>query len=127
MLGLVVAFSSCSKEKVSEQFTLLTGHAWTSDSLLANGVDASGPGQMLELFSGDARFNKDGTGTFGQYTGTWMFADNETSLAISSVDLPITISTHIDELTSVSLKVSFVYPGVPPLPPTNIRMTFKPK
>jgi len=124
LLGLVVIFSSRSKEKVSEQFTLLTDHVWTSDSLLANGVDASGQGQVLEFFKGDAIFNEDGTGTFGQYSGNWLFADNETSLAITSPDLPFALSTHIEELTALSLKVSFVYPGVTTV---SIRMTFKPK
>lgn len=116
--------SACSKEKTSERFRLLTSHTWTSDSLLANGVDASDPGEMLALFKGDANFNEDGTGTFGQYTGTWMFTDNETNVAITSPDLPFALTTHIVELTSVSLKVTFTYPGVTP---TNIRMTFKPK
>ncbi len=116
--------SACSKDKTSERFRLLTSHTWTSDSLLANGVDASDPGEMLALFKGDANFNEDGTGTFGQYTGTWMFTDNETNVAITSPDLPFALTTHIVELTSVSFKVTFTYPGVTP---TNIRMTFKPK
>jgi uncharacterized protein YceK len=121
--ALIVA-SSCGKEKDSDRFKLLTSHTWASDSLLANGVDASDPGEMLALFKGDASFNEDGTGTFGQYTGTWMFTDNETNVAITSPDLPFALTTHIVELTSVSLKVTFTYPGVTP---TNIRMTFKPK
>lgn len=120
-LGMTVA---CNKEKVSERFTLLTSHTWTSDSLLANGVDASDPGEMLALFKGDASFNEDGTGTFGQYEGTWMFTDNETNVAITSPDLPFALTTHIVELTRTSLKVTFTFPGQPP---TNIRMTFKPK
>ncbi len=121
--GLLI-LAACNREKKSERFLLLTENIWASDSLLANGVDASGPGQTLELFKGDARFNVDGTGTFGQYAGTWMFADNETNLVISSPDLPVTISTLIVELTSLSLKVTFTYPGVNPL---EIRMTFKSK
>lgn len=120
-LGIAV---SCSKEKVSERFKLLTAHTWTSDSLLANGADASGPGGMLEAFKGDAAFKADGTGTFGQYSGTWMFTDNEANLAITSPDLPFALTTHIVELTRTSLKVTFTYPSVPP---ANIRMTFKPK
>ena len=116
--------SACNKDKTSDRFRLLTSHTWTSDSLLANGVDASDPGEMLALFKGDADFNEDGTGTFGQYTGTWMFTDSETNVAITSPDLPFALTTHIVELTSVSLKVTFTYPGVIP---TNIRMTFKPK
>jgi len=124
LTGLAILTLSCNKEKVSEQFTLLTSHTWTSDSLLADGVDASGPGQILEKFKGDVTFNKDGTGTFGQYSGTWIFADNETSLAIDSPDLPFTLTTHIVELKATSLKVTFTYPGVTTI---NVRMTFKPK
>ena len=124
MLLVIVIASSCDKDNASDRFTLLTSHTWTSDSLLANGVDASDPGEMLALFKGDAMFNVDGTGTFGQYSGTWRFVDNETNLAITSPDLPFTLTTQIVELTSVSLKVTFSYPGQPP---TNIRMTFMPK
>jgi len=124
MLLLIVSALSCNKEKVSERFTLLTSHTWASDSLLANGVDASDPGEMLALFKGDATFNEDGTGTFGQYSGTWMFTDSETNLAITSPDLPFALTTHIVELTSASRKVTFTYPGQPP---TSIRMTFKAK
>ena len=124
MLVMTIIALSCNKEKVSDRFTLLTSHTWTSDSLLANGVDASDPGEMLALFKGDASFNEDGTGTFGQYSGTWMFTDNETNVAITSPDLPFALTTHIVELTKVSLKVTFTFPGVTP---TSIRMTFKPK
>jgi hypothetical protein len=124
LLVMTVIVSSCNKDKESDRFTLLTSHTWTSDSLLANGVDASDPGEMLALFKGDADFNEDGTGTFGQYTGTWMFTDNETNVAITSPDLPFALTTHIVVLTSVSFKVTFTFPGVTP---TSIRMTFKPK
>lgn len=124
MMGLIIMLLSCNKEKVSDRFTLLTAHTWTSDSLLADGVDASGTGQMLENFKGEAKFNKDGTGTFGQYTGTWMFVDSETNLVISSPSLPFSLTTHIVELKSTSLKVTFTYPVQPPV---KIRMTFRPK
>lgn len=124
MLVMTVIVSSCNKDKESDRFTLLTSHSWTSDSLLANGVDASDPGEMLALFKGDADFNADGTGTFGQYTGTWMFTDNETNVAITSPELQFAITTHVVELTAVSLKVTFTFPGATP---TSIRMTFKPK
>jgi hypothetical protein len=121
---LVVLALSCNKDKTSERFKLLTSHTWTSDSLLADGVDASGPGQILEKFRGDVRFNEDGTGTFGQYTGTWSFADNEANLAIDSPDLPFPLTTHIVELKVSSLKVTFTYPGATLI---DVRMTFKPK
>lgn len=123
VISLVIT-ASCNKEKESERFTLLTSHSWTSDSLLADGADASGPGQILEKFKGDVTFKKDGTGTFGQYTGTWAFTDNEANLAIDSPDLPFTLTTHIVELKSTSLKVTFTYPGVTLI---NVRMTFRPK
>lgn len=124
LMTIMIIVSSCNKEKASDRFTLLTSHTWTSDSLLANGVDASDPGEMLALFKGDASFNEDGTGTFGQYSGTWMFTDNETNVAITSPDLPFALTTHIVELTRTSFKVTFTFPGVTP---TSIRMTFKPK
>ncbi|MFZ0471590.1 MAG: hypothetical protein WAL94_03155 [Bacteroidales bacterium] len=124
LAGLVFA-AACSKDKTSERFNLLTSHEWTSDSLLADGVDASDPGELLEKFKGDIVFKKDGTGTFGQYTGTWMFVDNETNLAISSPELTATITSHIVELTETSLKVTFPYPTLEGT--KNIRMTFKPK
>jgi len=116
--------ASCGKEKTSERFRLLTAHEWTSDSLLADGVEAGGPGQILEKFKGDVIFREDGTGTFGQYSGTWVFTDNETSLAIDSSDLLITVPAHIVELTENSLKVTFPFPAETII---NVRMTFKPK
>ncbi len=121
MLALVVA--SCNKEKESERFRLLTAHAWTSDSLLANGADAGGPGGVLEEFRGDVIFKKDGTGSFGSYTGTWYFEDDEATLTIRSTELAFPLATKIEELTETSLKVSFLFPGLN----LNIRMTFKPK
>jgi hypothetical protein len=124
LVAALVTTVSCNKDKTSEKFDLLTAHVWTSDSLLADGVDASGPGGLLEKFKGDVTFGENGTGTFGQYSGTWMFVDNETSLVIQSPDLPFPLTTHIVELNAISLKVTFVYPTQPPL---NIRMTFKPK
>lgn len=124
LAGLLFA-ASCNKDQGSVRFDLLTSHAWTSDSLLADGIDASDPGELLEKFKGDVVFNKDGTGTFGQYTGTWQFVDNETSLAIKSSEPIFTLTTHIVELTETSLKVTFSYPTFDGS--KNIRMTFKPK
>jgi hypothetical protein len=116
---------SCSKDSQSDKFKLLTGPIWASDSLLVNGADASGPGELLENFKGDAKFNTDYSGHFGTYTGTWRFAFNETQLVISSDSLPIPLTAIIAELTSSSLKVTTSYS----IPPTtlNIRMTFKAK
>jgi hypothetical protein len=130
LLFLVIIFSfqlfSCKEEEQSEKFMLLTGPVWASDSLLVNGVDASGPGEILENFKGDARFNEDYTGYFGAYTGKWRFAQGETQIVISSASLPITLTAIIAELTENSLKITTSY-QVPPADPVNIRMTFKAK
>jgi hypothetical protein len=120
--------SSCKKDSQSEPFLFLTGPVWASDSLLANGIDASGSGGMLKNFKGDARFNEDGTGYFGKYTGTWRFAYNETQIVISSDSLSLPLTTKIAELTKISLKVTTSYPNLlNPAAPINIRMTFKAK
>lgn len=124
--GCFAAFS-CSK-KETDRFTLLTDPIWAPDSLLANGVNAGGPGGLLEKFMGDAKFNKDGTGYFGDYTGTWMFSADQTELVINSDSIPVPIIADIKELTSISLKLTTVLPNpVDLLHPYNIRMTFKAK
>jgi hypothetical protein len=112
---------SCKKDSQSERFKLLTGPVWASDSLLVNGVDAGGPGGLLENFKGDVKFNEDYTGNFGAYTGTWRFASNETLIVISSDSLPIPLTAIIAELNEVSLKITTSYSAV------NIHMTFKAK
>jgi hypothetical protein len=120
--------ASCNKDSESERSKLLTGPVWVSDSLLANGVDASGPTGMLKNFKGEAKFNKDGTGYFGSYSGTWRFALNEAQIVILSDSLPFPVTTVIAELNAVSLKVTTSYPN--PMNPTiaaKIRMTFKAK
>ena len=120
--------SSCKKNSQSEPTKLLTGHIWTSDSLLVNGLDASGPNGLLENFKGEVKFNEDGTGNFGVYTGTWRFAYNETQIVIKTDLLPIPMTTKIAELTKISLKITTSYPNLlNPLSPINIRMTFKAK
>lgn len=121
-------FSSCKKDSQSEPFKLLTGPTWVSDSLLANNVDASGPDGMLRNFKGEAKFNEDGTGNFGVYTGTWRFSQNETQIVITTDSLPVPLATKIAELTKISLKITTSYPNViNPLAPVYIRMTFKAK
>ena len=119
---------SCSKGD-SERFKLLTGPTWVPVSLLANGVDATGTGGILAGFVGDAKFNADGTGTFGTYTGTWMFDANEEKVIIGSASLPISITLNIAELTSTSLKLQGSFPDPNNLtgPPINIEMTFRTK
>lgn len=123
---LFIAFA-CEEEE-SERFKLLTTPVWASDSLLAEGVDASGPGGILEKFKGDARFNKDGTGVFGKYDGTWKFVYNETQIMITSDSLALPLTALIDELTNISLKIKTSYPNKnEPTNPLDIRMTFKAK
>lgn len=119
---------ACNKDDRSERFKLLTSPIWRTDSLLANGVDATGPGQILEKFAGDAKFDEDGSGYFGDYTGQWRFNMEETQLTIITDSLPLPIIADIKELTSISLKITTVVPNqLDPDTPFNIRMTFKAK
>ena len=125
--GIFIAYS-CNKDDTPGRFELLTGPTWTTDTLIANGVDASGPGGVLEKFKGDAKFKEDGTGYFGKYTGTWRFNMEETQITIITDSLPLPIVTNIKELTETSLKITTIVPN--PLDqynPFNIRMTFKAK
>jgi len=119
-------FSSCEKDSKSDPFKLLTGPIWASDSLLANGLDASGPDGMLRNFKGEAKFNEDGTGYFGIYTGTWKFSIDETKIIIATDSLPVALTNQIVELTEISLKITTSYPNLLGVA-TNIRMTFKAK
>jgi hypothetical protein len=124
--GLI--FYNCAKEQPSERFKLLTAPTWVSDSLLANGADASGPGGILEKFKGEVKFNKDGTGVFGIYTGNWQLIYDDTEINISTDSLPLPINAKIVELTTASLKITTAYPNViNPGDPIKIRMTFNPK
>ena len=125
LTGCIFA-ASCKKETQSENFKLLTGSLWISDSLLVNGTDAGEPGGLLYKFKGNARFNTDYTGTFGEYSGTWRFASNETQLVITTDSLPLPLTTNIRELTPVSLKITTSFPVIGS-DPINIRMTFKAK
>lgn len=127
LIFAAVMLASCKKnEEVSERFRLLTSHTWTSDSLLVDGIDASG--SLLANFNGDAKFNADHSGTFGTYSGTWQFEANETRLTITSQALTSVIIAEIKELTEVSLKITTVFPNLlNPSQPLSIRMTFKPK
>lgn len=117
---------SCDNGEHTTNFSNLTSNVWDADSLLANGEDAGGPGQILEKFNGIILFNEDGSGTFGEYEGTWYFANDETNIVISSDSLIMPLTTLIEELTNSSLKMTTVFPNfVDPDNPTNIRMTFK--
>jgi len=107
---------------------LLTGPVWASDSLLANGIDASGESGLLKNFKGDAKFNEDGSGYFGIYKGTWRFSYNETQIVITTDSLPLPLTTKIAELTSASLKITTTYSTpLNPTVPVNLRLTFKAK
>jgi hypothetical protein len=127
IVGLVV-FSCTKKEAESINFINLTSHIWVSDSLLVEGEDASGPGGMLEIFKGEVIFNEDRTGTYGNYTGTWSFAEGETKIVLASDSLGFPLTTNIEELTNTSLKITTEFPSaIDPENPMNIRMTFKAK
>jgi hypothetical protein len=127
LLTIFFAIFSCKKDSESERFKLLTGPTWASDSLLANGADASGPGGILEKFKGEVKFNTDGSGTFGIYTGKWRFISNETQIVIETDSLPIPLTTNIAELTAASLKITTGFPDLTTGTTINIRMTFKPE
>ena len=118
----------------SARFLLITGTEWMSDSLLVNGVDASGPGQLLEGFKGDYIFNEDYTGSFGAYEGTWRFLQDYTILEIKTVipfgetQVPITLVTDIIELTASILKIETNFPDFEnPGEELKIEMTFSAK
>lgn len=128
LISAFLVFSCEKDDDESDNFRMLTDPVWISDSLLVNGADAGGPAGLLGNFRGDAKFNKDGTGYFGKYTGTWKFAFNETQLIISTDSLPIPLTTRIAELSSTSLKITTTFPDpVNISQPYKIRMTFKPK
>jgi len=124
--GLILI--TCKKEDESERFRLLTTTVWVSDSLLADGIDAGGPGEMLEKFKGEAKFDPDGTGNFGIYKGTWTFLYDDTQIKINSDSLLIPLTAQIEELTRFSLKINTGFPDlINPQISIKIRMTFKPK
>jgi hypothetical protein len=128
LIVIIAMAASCSKTKDEDRFEILTGQAWQTDSLLVDGQDASQPGQILYKFKGEARFNRDATGTFGQYTGTWRFTNNRTALEIKTDSLPIPLLANIAELTRQSLKITTAYPSSEnPNVDMKIRMTFKAK
>jgi hypothetical protein len=124
IIAALLALTNCSKDDENDRYELLTRVTWSTDSLLMNGQDASGPGEIMEKFKGTAKFNKDGTGTFGSYTGTWRFPDKtRTQLVLVTDSLPLPLTTSIVELTDISLKVTFMLPGFT----DRYRMTFKAK
>ena len=128
-ISVAYVFVSCKKDTVpSDNMNLLTSHIWAADSLLADGVDASGEGELLEMFKGDTKFNEDGTGYVGEISGTWQFSNEETALIITSDSLLFPVSTKIAELTVQSLKLTTSYPKqTNPVVYADVRMTFVPK
>ncbi len=131
---LVVASCDKDEDEVSDRFDLLTGVEWESESLFVNGIDASGPGDLLEDFKGTAKFNKDGTGHFGAYTGTWRFLQDYTILEIKTMipfgetQIPITLPADIIELTATILKIETNFPNFQnPEEELKIEMTFRAK
>ncbi len=130
LLAGAVIFACTEKEDeiVLTPYELLTGHVWVSDSLLADGEDASGEGEMLEKFNGPAEFRTDGTGTFGEYTGTWTLSDDNKELTIITQELPMQILALVVELNQTSLKVTTAFPDFAnPGETIAIRLTFKPQ
>jgi len=128
ILTAVLLTFACKKDKKSERFILLTSTVWTSDSLKANGVDASDPGEFLANFNGDAEFYEDGTGYFGVYTGEWRFNTTETEITIVTNEMLLPINCRIVELISSSFKITTVVSDpVNTSETVNVRMTFKPK
>lgn len=125
LISMTVLMFSC-KEKESERFELLTGTAWEAESLLAGGVDATGPGGLLEGFTGVARFKTDGTGTFGSFEGEWAFNSDETKITINAETLPLPIVCTIVELSSTTLKLQAQVPNPADImgDPLTIEMTF---
>jgi hypothetical protein len=128
LAAFVIIISGCSKDKDSERFSLLTGRVWESDELLVDGQDASGAGQPLEKFVGDAEFKRDGTGYFGQYVGTWFFSNEETNITITSESLLVPLTTTILELTSQRFSITTTFPITGnPASPNLINISFKAK
>ena len=131
LMGLVIftlSLSNCSKNDENDLFKILTTPLWHTDSLLANGLDASQPGQLLAKFKGDAKFKDDGTGTFGIYKGTWWFTENRTQIIIKTDSLALPLTCKIVELTASSFKITTAVPDLIGMTGMiNIRMTFKPK
>lgn len=124
----IAVLAACNKDDNTDPFELLTGSVWVSDSLLVDGEDASGEGEVLEKFKGEAKFNRDATGTFGEYSGVWRFAENRTEIIITTDSLPIPLTTIIAELTASSLKITTAYPSLTnPEEEMKIRMTFNAK
>jgi hypothetical protein len=127
IIAVSILFFACKKDNKSDRYTTLTTTVWTTDSLLANGVDASDEGEFLAKFKGKAEFYEDGTGYFGTYTGEWGFNTSETEITIYTSELVFAIICRIVELTPSSLKITTTVPDpVNTSETVKVRMTFKP-
>jgi hypothetical protein len=125
---ICLALANCSKDSGPDLFKIITTPVWKTDSLMANGIDAGGPGQLLEKFKGEAKFNKDASGYFGKYTGTWWFTENRTQIIIKTDSLALPLTCKILELMESSFKITTAVPDkLNPTAEVKIRMTFKPK
>ncbi len=119
---VLVACDKDDEDEVSERFLLLTTNVWVSDQLLVNGEDASEG--FLANFRGEAIFEADGTGSFGEYTGTWEFLENETQLRIVPQGF-IPITADIVTLTDSTLEILTGFPNPQnPAETMEIRMIF---
>lgn len=126
VVAALVMLAACSKDKESERFRFLTGNIWESEELLVDGQDESGG--LLSFLAGEARFNKDGTGSFGDYAGTWYFSNNETQITIKTESLPVPLTLIVNELTGQKFKISTYFPiKLDPDNPNLIEITFRAK
>ena len=119
---------SCSKKDKSERFILLTTPVWTTESIVATGTDTTGIGVLIKQLEGDAKFNEDGSGSFGSFTGQWWFNPDETNITIKTQSLIVAIVADIIQITAQSLKLSTpVTLPTHPSDPINLLITFKAK
>lgn len=119
---VLVACDKDDEDEVSERFLLLTTPVWVSDQLLVNGEDASEG--ILANFQGEAKFEVDGTGSFGEFTGTWEFMEDETKLRIAPQGFFV-ITAEIIRLTAETLEIITGFPDPQnPAETMEIRMIF---
>lgn len=125
MMAFLCAFHACKKDeedKLSEKEILLTNNTWNSISLLADGIEAGGVGEILYEFAGETVFNPDGTGQVGDYTGTWELSADETQIIIISDALDMPLTANIILLTEDTLEIFTVFPDTSTNPPRLIEV-----
>lgn len=121
-VAVCLLITACNKEEKSERFILLTTPVWSAQSFEASGTDTTGIGILIKQLDGDAKFNEDGTGYFGNFTGQWKFMSDETQIQIDTPSLLAPVITDIILLTDQSLKLLAT---VTILAPIDLIMTFK--